>query len=99
MKNEMTLQTKAIGSQSTGISESKVATTVVRMLAPLTRYYSQVLGTEVTIRQTLLLLNAQTAFLLTVFPAALPLLLRAGGLAWLVSALLKCRAGGIRTSC
>lgn len=68
-----------------------VATTVRRPLLWLTSYYTRVLERPVSLRQTLLLVNAQLAFLATVLPAECPLLLRLLSLAWLVSALLKCR--------
>lgn len=96
MKNEITLSAKTIGTRCAGFSKFAVAASVARMLAPLAGYYSQVLGTKVSLRHTLLLLNAQAAFLLTVFPADLPLLLRFVSLGWLVSALLKCRDCGGR---
>ena len=69
-----------------------------RLLSPLTTYYSQVLERRITTRQTALLLNAQTAFFITVFPASAPLLVRTACVIWLISALLKCRKA-LRTSC
>ncbi len=75
---------------------AKVASIIRSMAAPLARYYSSVLGTEVSTRQTLLLANAQAAFFMTAFPADCHLLLRLGCLAWLVSAVIKCRNSGIK---
>lgn len=98
MKNEMTLSAKTIRTRNTGISRIALVAVVARLLAPLAGYYSEVLGTKVTIRHTLQLLNAQVAFVLTVLPTDGPLLLRLVCLAWLVSALLKCRGASIRTS-
>lgn len=92
----MTLTAKTTASNNFSIR--RFLATAARLLAPLSRYYSQVLGTDISLRQTLLLLNAQLAALFTIFPVACPLLLRLACLAWLVSALLKCRDCGIRTS-
>ena len=61
-----------------------------RPLSELTRYYSGVLERQLSKRQTLHLLNAQLAFLLTVFPT-MSLILRILCLVWFVGAVLKCR--------
>ena len=74
---------------------SRVATQVAGMirmpLVWLIRYYSSVLERRVSIRQTLLLINAQTAFVFAVFPADGPLVLRIACGAWLLHAVLWCR--------
>ena len=54
-------------------------------------YYSKVLEQELDNKQTLCLLNAQLAFVMTVFPTGCPWLLRIACACWLVSALLKCK--------
>ena len=69
------------------------------LVAPVARYYSRVLGEKVSTRQTLLLLNAQAAFVMAVLPADGPLAGRAVCVAWLAHALLLCRRSGLRTSC
>lgn len=103
MDNKMTLtanvsETMGMAAETMDMSNgtAKVASTVRRIVAPLSRYYSHVLGTEVSMRQTLLLVNAQVAFFMTVFPADCHLLLRLGCLAWLISAVIKCRESGIK---
>ena len=58
----------------------------------LSGYYASVLERPVSNRQTLLLLNAQVAALLTIFPVECSLFLRVLFAAWLVGALLKCKA-------
>ena len=63
---------------------------VERPLSGLTQYYSEVLERRMSIRQTLHLLNAQLALLMTVFPT-MSMGLRLVCLAWLVGAVLKCR--------
>ncbi|MGN0068327.1 MAG: ATP-binding protein [Prevotella sp.] len=57
----------------------------------LRQYYCSVLNRPFTMRQTLLLVNAQAAFFFTVFPVAGPWLLRLACAVWMVHALLKCR--------
>lgn len=103
MKNEMILSAEASANttmveNTTGITPPawRIATLAGRTGSLLAGYYSQLLGTKVTVRQTLLLLNAQTAFLFTVFPADCHMLLRCACARWLVSALLKCRNSGIK---
>lgn len=89
MKQEMTLNACVT---KTGFSITSLFATALRQpLSSLTNYYSRVLEQPLNNRQTLLLLNAQLAFLMAVFPVECPLLLRLGFLAWLGSALLKCR--------
>ena len=61
-------------------------------LVSLSRYYTAVLERPVGIRQTLLLLNAQTAFLFAAFPVSGPIALRFLCVAWLLHAVLKCRS-------
>ncbi|MBR1688813.1 MAG: hypothetical protein IJ710_09875 [Prevotella sp.] len=60
-------------------------------LVRLSNYYSQLLERRINIRQTLALVNAQVAFFLAVFPMESPIFIRFACLAWLVSALLKCK--------
>lgn len=103
MDNKMTLtanaaETMNMAAETMNMSDgtAKAASTLRRMVAPLAGYYSRVLGTEVSTRQTLLLVNVQAAFFMTAFPADCHLLLRLGCLAWLVSAVIKCRDSGIK---
>ncbi|MBQ8714113.1 MAG: ATP-binding protein [Prevotella sp.] len=79
--------------------EERLLTQLVQMVRKpiviLAGYYSKVLDTEINLRQTLLLLNAQLAFFFTVFPIC-SLFLRALCLLWLCNALMKCKQAGIR---
>ena len=59
----------------------------------LRTYYSNVLERQLTVRQTWLLINAQLAFAAAFFPVDAPWFVRIVCLAWVVSALLKCREG------
>lgn len=63
-----------------------------RLLGALRNHYALMLERELTLRQTVLLLNAQLSFVFAVFPMGGPLLLRALCGAWFVHALLKCKA-------
>ncbi len=64
---------------------------VSRPIEWLCSYYSDVLDRKLTMRQTWLLINAQLAFGAAFFPVEAPLVVRIGCLAWVVSALLKCK--------
>jgi hypothetical protein len=88
MNNQMIMNTRET---RLDVVLNTVATGVRRPLLWLTSYYMRVLERNVSPRQTLLLVNAQLAFLATVLPAECPVLLRLMALAWLVGALLKCK--------
>lgn len=96
MKEEMTLTTGVSAGNNNASVAISVAKAARRVLSPLARYYSGVLGVELGIRQTLELVNAQAAFFLAVFPADCPLALRAACLGWLVAALRRCRRMGLK---
>ena len=64
---------------------------VCRPIELLCSYYSNVLERKLTMRQTWLLINAQLAFGAAFFPMEAPWVVRIGCLAWVVSALLKCK--------
>lgn len=64
---------------------------VGRPIEWLCSYYSNVLERKLTMRQTWLLINAQLAFGAAFFPVEAPWVVRIGCLAWVVSALLKCK--------
>ena len=57
----------------------------------LRNYYSVVCEKELTLRQTMLLINAQVAFIATVFPANMPIVARIACCAWLVYSLKTCK--------
>jgi len=70
---------------------TQVASSINRPLRSVTSYYSEVLNRKLNIRQTICLLNAQAAFLMTVFPVDCSFVLRLLCACWLVTALLKCK--------
>ncbi len=57
----------------------------------LAKYYSIVLERKISIRQTLLLLNAQIAFVFAVFPVNIGFIARGICCAWFIKAVLVCK--------
>lgn len=64
---------------------------ICRPIEWLCSYYSDVLERKLTMRQTWLLINAQLAFGAAFFPVEAPWVVRIGCLAWVISALQKCK--------
>lgn len=87
MNNEMILNAKEMRNNSV---DNHLTACFGRTLTLLTRYYGDVLERQLSTRQTLHLLNAQLAFLMTVFPS-MSMVLRVLCLTWFVCAVLKCR--------
>lgn len=56
----------------------------------LRKYYSKVCEKELTLGQTVLLINTQFAFLFTALPANMSIIARIAGCAWLIFSLKKC---------
>lgn len=83
----MILNKEEINRASKPVSFSALLSPVLFVIDMLARYYSTVLEEKYTRRGTLLLLNAQVAFILAAFPADLHLLLRFLFLAWLVTSI------------
>jgi hypothetical protein len=88
MNNETTIFARE---QKTDAMLNMVATVLNQPLKQLTLYYNKVLDRELNIRQTLHLLNAQAAFVMTIMPADAPWLVRLLCAFWLVKALLGCK--------
>lgn len=61
----------------------------------LRRYYSYVLGKDVSMRQTWMLIEAQVAFFAGVMPVNINIIVRAIMFMWFVTALKKCRRSGL----
>ena len=87
MNNEMMINARE-GKMNLVINEIVLA--AQRPVAALTSYYSSILNKKMSTKQTLCLLNAQCAFLSTVFVDC-SLVARTFLFAWLVGALLKCK--------
>lgn len=88
MNNEMTLNAREMKNQ---LVMNQVMAAALRPLQAIANYYSRMLEQPVSVRQTLHLINAQMAFVMTVFVDS-PILFRALCAAWLVVALLKCKS-------
>lgn len=68
-----------------------IANTAMKPVHWLSAYYSMVLERKVSTKQTLLLLNAQAAFVITAFPVEAPFVVRLICLSWFVKALFACK--------
>lgn len=85
------LKTVCLNSGTKVVSLNSDMKVVGRPIEWLCSYYSDVLERKLTMRQTWLLINAQLAFGAAFFPVEAPWVVRIGCLAWVVSALLKCK--------
>lgn len=94
----ITMQNSAISNINATTIMKKAITMFNKGVSHVSRYYSEVVGEKLNNKQTLLIMNAQTAFFLTVFPATCPMYMRIICLAWLITALIQCKNSGIRTS-
>lgn len=95
MEKEMTL--------TAGTMNGKCITDIARYLMNkvnipagiMRRYYSHVLGKEVSMRQAWLLIEAQAAFFAGVLPANIHVAVRALIFVWFALAVRKCRRSGL----
>ena len=87
MNNEMTLNVREMKNQ---LVMNQIMAAALRPLQAIANYYSRMLEQPVSVRQTLHLINAQLAFVMTVFVDS-PILFRVFCAAWLVVALLRCK--------
>lgn len=87
------LKTVCLNSYAKKVYLNSYMKEVCRPIEWLCSYYSDVLDRKLTMRQTWLLINAQLAFGAAFFPVESPWVVRIGCLAWVVSALLKCKRG------
>lgn len=85
------LKTVCLNSDTKKVSLNSGMKVVGRPIEWLCSYYSDVLERKLTMRQTWLLINAQLAFGAAFFPVEAPWVVRICCLAWVVSALLKCK--------
>ena len=98
MKTELSLTTRTNTVKTATDSISRIVLLATTAIDKVARHYSHLLGTSINRRQTGLLLNAQAAFVFTVFPVECSIAVRLLGLAWLVCALLKCKRSGIHAA-
>lgn len=85
------LKTACFNSYAKKVRLNSCMKKICRPIEWLCSYYSDVLDRKLTMRQTWLLINAQLAFGAAFFPVESPWVVRIGCLAWVVSALLKCK--------
>lgn len=91
---QTTMEKNILLSESTPSARLNYQHVIGKLLMPielLRRYYAKVMEREVNTRQTLLLLNAQLAFVMTVFPIEAPFAVRVVCCLWLLNALWKCK--------
>lgn len=98
MKKEMTLQNNATSAINLSNIWKKTVSMCNNTVTHISAYYSSLVGEKLNNKQTLLIMNAQTAFFMTVFPIECSVYLRIICLIWLITALLQCKNSGIRTS-
>lgn len=98
MKTELTLTSRANNVKNTTDYMKRIALFATSSIDKVARHYSHLLGTDINRHQTGLLLNAQAAFIFTVFPIECSITLRLLCLIWLVSALLQCKRSGIHAA-
>ncbi len=87
MKSQTTIAPQSRTLNNTVINLMKAVRTPLMAVA---NYYGRVLEREISIRQTLCLLNVQMAFVMTVFTGS-ALLVKLLCLVWFVSAVLRCK--------
>ncbi len=98
MKKEMSLTANNMETSGLEMMSSRVAIWIRKPQLKLCKYYSKILNQKLTLKQTRVLVNAQAAFICAIMPADCSLWLRMVCGIWLVSALLKCKNAGLRTS-
>ncbi|MBP5742933.1 MAG: hypothetical protein J6W49_05795 [Paludibacteraceae bacterium] len=91
MNKPMTLHVRPVNITFFADTVKKMNAQINRPLQRLGQYYGRVLDRRIDRRQTISLLEAQTAFFLGITPAAFPLLLRVALLVWAVAAVCRCR--------
>ena len=83
------------GEVSTSKSMQNILNSITNMakspIILLAKYYSAVLERKISIRQTLLLLNAQLGFIFAVFPVNIGFIARGICCAWFIKAVLACK--------
>lgn len=95
MKKDMTLSANKSTMWSIQGAITSMKAAFFKPINALEGYYSSVLGKTINTRQTLLLLNAQVAFVAATFPIDFSLILRVVFAGWFLSALLKCKTSGV----
>lgn len=88
MNNEMILNNRE---EKQNKVYNMVTTAAKSIISDIALYYSKVLERKLDNKQTLHLLNAQLAFVMTVFPTECSFILRILCACWLLTALQRCK--------
>lgn len=87
MEKNITLTSKELGMEVPSINIKRI----IGPLEWLRKYYSSILEKEISMKQTLLLIETQAAFAASIIPADINLLLRAAFIGWFAYSLLRCK--------
>lgn len=98
MKKEMMMTADAAYTKNILDSIRSYAERAKQPIVMLSIYYSKILEEKISVKQTLLLLNAQISFVLAIFPANFSLILRFLFIVWFATAVVQCKRSGLRTS-
>jgi acyl-CoA reductase-like NAD-dependent aldehyde dehydrogenase len=98
MKKEMMMTANAADTKNIIDSIRSYAERAKQPIVMLSIYYSKILEEKISVKQTLLLLNAQISFVLAIFPANFSLILRFLFIVWFATAVVQCKRSGLRTS-
>lgn len=98
MKTELTLSARSNTVKNVADCMKRMTLFATSAIDKVGHHYSHLLGTKLNRRQTGLLINAQAAFVFTVFPVECSIVVRLFCLAWLVLALLQCKHSGIHAA-
>ena len=98
MNKEMMMTADAADTKNILDSIRSYAERAKQPIVMLSIYYSKILEEKISVKQTLLLLNAQISFVLAIFPANFSLILRFLFIVWFATAVVQCKRSGLRTS-
>lgn len=95
MEKEMVLTTGMLNGKSFALVIRYIINKVNIPVGILRRYYSNVLEKDVSMRQTWMLIEAQTAFFAGILPINIHIAVRILMIVWFVATLKKCRKNGL----
>lgn|SRR5574344_15881 len=98
MKKEATISANSIETKSVSEVLKSYKESARQPIVALSILYSKILEEKISVKQTLLLLNAQIAFVFTIFPMEFSLVLRALFIIWFATAVAQCKRSGLKTS-
>jgi hypothetical protein len=98
MKKEIMISANGAETKSTYELNKACIDKVKKPIVALSIIYSRILEEKISVKQTLLLLNAQIAFVFTIFPMDFSLIIRALCIVWFATAVAQCKRSGLKTS-